>query len=491
MTGSARPGAKFTTGSTMRHVVVMTAAGGVGLIALFLVDALNLFYIALLGQRELAAAIGFAGTVQFFMISLAIGLSIAATAVVSRAVGAGDTARARRLGSSSLTLQVALIGVVAALVWLGRGWALDLLGAEGETRAIAARFLAITLPSLPFVAVAMVSGGLLRAVGDARRAMFITLSSGAIAAVLDPILIFALGWGIDGAAIALVLTRILMAVIGLHLALRVRGLCAHFDLRAALDDARPILAIGLPAIATQLSTPFGNAFLTGVVAAHGDAAVAGWAVVGRLTPLAFGVIFALSGAVGPILGQNRGAGRFDRIRRAYRDALVFAGAWVLAAWALMWLATDLILRGFNLTGEGAEVLATFTLVGTGAFLFTGALFVSNAAFNNLGRPAWSALFNWARDGAAIPALALLIGGAAGAGGAVLMQAGAAVLVGTAAALTAWRFVASLPAAEAAEGAVALPQPAFASGRAALAAQLVGEEPPDETSSTLAERQNSR
>ena len=58
--------AKFVTGSTMRHVVVMTATGSIGLVAVFIVDALNLFYISLLGQQELAAAIGYAGTLLFF-----------------------------------------------------------------------------------------------------------------------------------------------------------------------------------------------------------------------------------------------------------------------------------------------------------------------------------------------------------------------------------------------------------------------------------------
>ena len=72
--------AKFVTGSTMRHVIVMTATGSIGLIAVFVVDALNLFYISLLGQQELAAAIGYAGTLLFFSTSIAIGLSIAATA---------------------------------------------------------------------------------------------------------------------------------------------------------------------------------------------------------------------------------------------------------------------------------------------------------------------------------------------------------------------------------------------------------------------------
>ena len=57
---------RFTEGSTMRHVIVMTATGSVGLMAIFLVDFANLFYIAQLGQQELAAAIGYAGTILFF-----------------------------------------------------------------------------------------------------------------------------------------------------------------------------------------------------------------------------------------------------------------------------------------------------------------------------------------------------------------------------------------------------------------------------------------
>lgn len=86
MSSAARPRShvpgKFTQGSTMRHVIVMTLTGSVGLMAVFVVDLLNLFYIARLGEQELAAAIGYAGSVLFFLTSFAIGLSIAGTALV-------------------------------------------------------------------------------------------------------------------------------------------------------------------------------------------------------------------------------------------------------------------------------------------------------------------------------------------------------------------------------------------------------------------------
>ena len=472
----ARP-ARFTTGSTMRHVAVMTTTGAVGLMSLFLVDVANLFYISRLGQAELAAAIGFAGTVQFFMISVSIGLSIAATATVSRALGAGDTAGARRLAASSMLILVAVLGLVAALVWLNRRTALELIGATGETLEIADGFLAIVLPSMPFLGVGMVSGGLLRSVGDARRAMYVTLTGGLFAAALDPLFIFGFGLGVDGAAIVSVLARMMIAAVGLWGAVRVHDLIGRLDLRAALGDARRLLAIAGPAVATQVSTPIGNAYLTRLVSEYGDSAVAGWAVTGRFTALAFAGIFTLSGALGPILGQNLGAGLYPRIRRAYRDALVFTACYVVVAWALLWLASDLIVAGFGLAGPGAEVLRAFTRFGAGAFLFTGALFVSNAAFNNLGRPAWATGFNWSRDALAIPVLGAVIGGAFGASGVVAIQALAALLVGTLAALTALRYVERLSGPPEGRRGYAAPQPAFASGRSAVAAQLGAEESP--------------
>ena len=481
------PPARFTTGSTMRHVAVMTATGAVGLMSLFLVDVANLFYISMLGEAELAAAIGFAGTVQFFMISVSIGLSIAATATVSRAVGAGDTAGARRLAASSMLILVAALGLVTALVWLNRRSALMLIGATGETLEVADGFLAIVLPSVPILGVAMVSGGLLRSVGDARRAMYVTLIAGAVGAALDPLFIFGFGLGVDGAAIVSVLARLTTAGVGLWGAVRVHDLIGRLDLGVALGDARQLMAIAGPAVATQVSTPIGNAYLTRLVSEYGDSAVAGWAVTGRMTALAFAGIFTLSGALGPILGQNLGAGLYPRIRRAYRDALVFVSLYVLVAWALLWLASDLIVAGFGLAGPGAEVLRAFTRFGAGAFLFTGALFVSNAAFNNLGRPAWATGFNWSRDALAIPALGVVIGGASGASGVVLIQALAALLIGALAALTALRYVERLTAPPAGERGYSTPQPAFASGRAAVAAQLAAEESP----SPLAEGEKSR
>ena len=133
------------------------------------------------------------------------------------------------------------------------------------------------------------------------------------------------------------------------------------------------------------------------MAAFGDQAVAGWAIIGRIVPVAFGVIFALSGAVGPILGQNFGARRYDRIVSTMRDSLTVTIVYVAIVWALLALFAGPVASLFGAVGLSRELIIFFCHFAAGSFLFNGALFVASAAFNNLGYPTYSTLFNWGRS----------------------------------------------------------------------------------------------
>ena len=421
--------ARFVSGSTLRHVAVMTATGAVGLMAVFAVDLLSLLYVARLGDPRLTATVGFASVIQFFAVSVNVGLMIAVGALVSRSVGAGERALARRLAGSACALLVVVAAAVSGAMLLVLGPALAALGADAETAGLARHFLLIALPSNALMALGMAYTGALRAVGDASRAMAVTLAGAVVTAALDPLLIFGLDLGLTGAAIAIVVARVVFVAVGWHGAVVRHDLVARPALRTTLADADPILRIAVPAVLTSLAPAVAGAFFAGVLARYGTGVIAANAIVDRLVPVAFGGLFALSGAVGPILGQNWGAGRFDRMRATLLDAARFAAIYVAVVWLALALGRGLVVQGFGVEGEAADLVRFFCLVGGGLWFFNGLLFVANAAFNNLGFPLVSTLFNWGRATVGTVPFALAGAALAGPKGAFLGVGAGSVIFG--------------------------------------------------------------
>lgn len=380
----------------MRHVLVMCGTGSIGLVSIFLVDFANLFYISLLGDPMLTAAVGFAGTVLYFHMSFALGLMIAAVALTSRALGAGDPQQARRVAGSALAIVAILSGALMLVSMPLIDWMLGIVGAVGETRRLAAWFMLIALPTTPLFGIAMCLIGILRSAGDAKRSMYATLILGLVTAVLDPILIYGLDLGITGAAIVMVISRVLTLIYAFGVATKIHGLIARPTLSGLKIDFAPLARIGVPAVLTGISIPVSNGYVTAEVAVFGDHAVAGWTIISRLVPLAFGALFAMSGAIGPIIGQNFGAGAFDRVRRTIIDAIIVTSIYTLIISTVLFLGRDAIVAMFGASGEAAELVIFFCQFLAIAYIFNAGLFVSNAAFNNLGFPLVSTLFNWGR-----------------------------------------------------------------------------------------------
>lgn len=421
--------ARFLTGNLFRHITVMSLTASVGLMAVFSVDFVSMVYISWLGEPQLAAAVGYAGAVLFFTTSVGIGMGISAAALVARALGAGDRALARQRAGNTLIHGIWFGGLFALAVWLSLTPLVRLLGATGETEVLTVHYLSIVVPSLPFLMVGMIGASILRAHGDARRAMMATIYGGLINAALDPVLIFGFGLDLTGAALASVASRV---TIGLTALLPIMLHYGGFDrptLRGLAADLPPVMAIAVPAILTQVATPFGQAYVTRAMAQFGEAAVAGMAIAARMTPVAFGVIFALSGAIGPIIGQNYGAGQMDRVRRAYREALKFTALVVAAISLMLFALRSPIADLFLARGVTRDLVYLFCGPLSVLFFFAGAMFVSNAVCNNLGRPFQSTIINWGRHTLGTIPFVVLLAGWYGPSGVLVGQALGGILFG--------------------------------------------------------------
>lgn len=389
--------AKYTSGSILRHLVVMTGSATTGLMVMFLSDLVDMYFLGLLGELEIAAAVGFAGSIIFFTISLNIGLSIACSALVS--LNLGSQSHNGLLDSTKATITHCLVSTLVVtipitfIMWAFIPTLLHFLGASGRAMELASDYISIIILSMPLLAIAMSAGGVMRAQGDAKGAMWLTMIGGIVNALLDPLFIFGFGLEIKGAAIATVLSRVAMVAFAYYVLIYRGQWLGRFILSQYIKQFSSYIKVALPAVLTNLSTPIGIAYVTYVMAQFGDSAVAGNAIISRIQPVVFAGIFALSGIVGPIAGQNFGARKMDRIYSTLRESIRLLIGYCLFVCFLLWLLRLWLVPLFNASEEANELVYLFCSGVSLMFIFNGLTFITNALFNNLGVAHYATIMN--------------------------------------------------------------------------------------------------
>ncbi len=388
--------AHFTQGSIYKHIIKMSVMSAIGLLSIFIVDLVDLYFLSLLGEIQMASAIGFAGIILFFTIAISIGFMIATGALVAKSIGAKDVESARAYTTNIFVICIIVGSLIGLGVWFFIIDILTFMGAKGRSLELANTYLGIIVPSLPILMVAMAAAGALRSVGDAKHAMYVTLLAGIINAILDPLLIFTFDLGIAGAAWASVAARVGMMIYGLYLVISKHKLIKAFNIHRFKKDLPAISHVALPAVLTNIATPIGNAYIMYVLASFGDSAVAGFSIIGRIIPVAFCLVFAISGAVGPIIGQNHGAQLYDRVRQTVSKSFVIIIVYSAVVSLALYLLKDAIVDSFNVDGEAAYLIVMFCTWLAILSIFRGFLFVANASFNNLGKAKYSTAMNFGK-----------------------------------------------------------------------------------------------
>ncbi|MCS7217129.1 MAG: MATE family efflux transporter [Candidatus Bipolaricaulota bacterium] len=289
-----------------------------------LVDA---FWLGRLGTAAVAAP-GMAWPILFFFMSFAGGFQAAGSTFVAQYFGAGD----RRGAEASAGQLLGFLGLLSvALGALGYALAptvLRLIRAPAEVFPYALTYLRIECLGLPIMFAAQAFGGFMVGLGQTRFLMYISASSLLLNAVLDPLFIFGWGpfpaWGVAGAAWATVLSRAVVAAIGLALLFSGRrGLrLAPRDLRPKLSFVLPILRVGLPNVLDQASTSLGFVVMMGLVAGFGTTVVAAYTVGNRIINLINVVSWGAGSALVAMIGQNLGAERYARAGQVARRGIL-------------------------------------------------------------------------------------------------------------------------------------------------------------------------
>ncbi len=375
-------------GKTLTKMTIAMTLGMLGMVAFNLVDT---FFVGKLGTDQLAA-LSFTFPVILVISSIALGLALGTSAVISRAIGEGDHHKVQRLTTDSLLL--AFI-IVIGFVTIGLFTIEPLFKALGATSKIISYikiYMKIWYIGMPFVVVPMVGNNAIRATGDANTPSIIMLIAVCVNTILDPLLIFGIGpfpeLGIKGAAIATVISRFTTFSVALWV-LAKREKMISFDIPGIteiINSWKQILFIGVPIAGARIIIPITIGIITRMVSSYGVKAVAGFGVVSRLEFFSLVVIHALSSVFGPFIGQNLGAKKYDRVHTAINISHRFSILWEIAVWIILFSFRNTIAGIFN---DDTQVISTIVLYLTIvplSYTMKGIFLLSTTALNVMHKP---------------------------------------------------------------------------------------------------------
>ena len=269
------------------------------------------------------AATAFVWPVNFLFISMGIGLSIAGTSLLSQLVGRGDIKKAEEYAS-----QLMVITFLSSIVFTIMGYIISphiikLMGARGDFAQYANTYLRITFLDLPFMFLYFNINSIMNAQGNTVTPTILSGISAIINIVLDPIFIFTFGWGIAGAAWATVLSRAILAIIGLIMLFRqsnkIKPNFKGFKFNKQIIEE--VVQVGIPSTIGQSGAALGFIVLNGFIASYGTATLAAFGMVNRITSLIMQPSMGIGSALTAIIGQNMGADQIDRVKDAFQKAL--------------------------------------------------------------------------------------------------------------------------------------------------------------------------
>lgn len=294
----------------------------------------------------------------FVLVALANGIGSGITVLVSQAVGRRDPAAAERVGGSSIAFGVLLGCLFAGMgVLFGRPL-IALLGASGAVAELAWEYFFIVALSAVLPLCNAFIRALLTGQGDARTPMAVLGLATLLNVALDPVLIFAAGMGIAGAALATAICQ-LLELCALVMLLRrsrkntIRLKRAH--LVPSLATIREVLVIGVPASLTQLIMSLGSVLLNRVVVSFGDGALAGYGAAARVDAVVVLPILGLSAGAVAIVGMFAGAGRVDLVRSTTSYVFRWALTIAIGLGVPIWLASSWVLGVFTENPQALQV----------------------------------------------------------------------------------------------------------------------------------------
>ncbi len=379
-------------GSITGHLVRLTVPMIWGIAAIISFQLADMYFIGRLGVEALAA-ITFTFPVTYAFLTLMIAMGIAISSIISRLIGED-----RKDETYSVTTHALMLAFIVGAVLVVVGFTtIDkifvVMGASDSQLVLIKEYMGIWLFSVPLLIVPMVGNSAIRAHGNTVLPAIVMTVIALINIVLDPILIFGLlgapEMGIQGAALATVISNFIALITGIYIYVKVYPImslqwCCKF--KGFFSTAKKVMIIAIPVGLTQAIQPIVNAVIIALLASYGSEAVAAMGIASRVEAFAFIALMALSTGMAPVIGQNFGANKYDRVKETLKKAITFSCIWSFGIAFIVAVAGSFVASLFTDNEEVIHLAQLFFWVVPFSYAFAHLVTGWSSAFNAMGLP---------------------------------------------------------------------------------------------------------
>lgn len=376
----------MTEGSPLRHILLFTLPLLVGNLFQQFYNVVDSVVVGNFVGADALAAVGTCGALNFLFFSLSSGLAIGIGILASQYFGARDDAQIRATISNSTYILMAAGAAVSLLGIVFAPWMLHLLQVPEEIFPQSLTYLRVTC--LGIAAVALYNGvaALLRALGDSKSPLYFLILSCIINIVLDLAFVLGLHWGVFGVALATVIAQTFAFAVSAVYAWRK---VSYFQLsRGEWKPRKHIIArcmqLGIPMALQSSLISISCLVLQGVVNSFGQTVMATFTVVGKIEQLVQMPFSSLNTALTSFAGQNKGAGKIDRVKQGYRVSSLMVLLLSLAMIPFFWYLGGWTVRCFVKEPEVVAMGATALKIDCFFYYLLGMIYVPRGILNGCG-----------------------------------------------------------------------------------------------------------
>lgn len=376
-------------GDPRKSLIAMVVPIAIGMLIQSLNNFVDAIWVSGIGTASLAAT-GVVFPFFFILIGIGNGLGVGASQAIARRIGVGDRDGASRVAAQTLVIGIIVGFVITVIFALAAEPIFAASGAGQYLDETMAYGLPIMLCS-PIYMVSFIFSALVRSEGAAKKSMYIQVFGVVIHMVLDPILIFGLDLGVEGAAFASALAMVGASLMALHYyrsgSMYVTLSFSGFRFDRVLD--RDILRVGLPAsmemVLLSISTLLMNIIIESVDSVNGIAIyTTGW----RILDLLMVIAVSFGSSLVPISAAAYGQGRYDKIRSVYGYAIKYGVMVMIVIAAVAIVAAPLLVHMFTYTGSAASLsdeMVRFVRIGCIFLPFCVVGILTSSLFQSVGR----------------------------------------------------------------------------------------------------------